>query len=1348
MILLLTQLLVVLALCSGSRVGIDPLSQHPLARRARDHFGSDSWLRQAAEAPEQRRGCSSVACSPYRRGLLAKNALARHFSHVETIHADKAGDLTCFLLVQAEGEGEGSGGGTADSSLLAGLAGQLRLVSWNVMHPLLKLHASVHEHVKDQSAFEANAAAHVSARTLRSTSAPRTTGNSYSPHSRPAISTHASALDAHEYELQVDLLPGPHTAAAEGSIAAILAHLQEVDVAAERDVSLGAATFASTSYRGEGESSSGLWGLGNKCLDEMQQAPGRHLRSDSQKLRPPVDFRAVADRGPHGFRLHSTDLHGGRRLQAAAAAAGSLSHACYVHLLLKLAHHPAVLNVALLPRKQVYNNVAKSIVQSNTVTVSASGGSSVSEWPYSNAGLSGADQVIIVGDTGLDRNHCMFRNDDGSDNVASSEVDSPTFDMSQRKVVQYVYSQKDSDESDLFGGHGTHMAGSVAGQSTDSSRSVYDGMAPAAKIAFWDMAKEARLVSPLDSSLLFTPAKPTGAKIFSGSWGSPRNMHDQGSYSIDEYVYATDNDLLAVFAAGNEGTEGYYSVGNPAMAKNVLTVGASESNWNAPHLYPIVDTFGGNAYRAASQDNVAHFSSMGPTFDHRIKPDVIAPGFSINSAKAQGTQSCDFHSMAGTSSATALASGIAAMVRQYFMDSTFYQQVKGNAATAQAFTPSGALLKGVLVHAGQTMKAYSPVFFPGDTGALELNYGYRTEVDQGTVISDEYHDSKHEDSAGDNTRVGDGRRPDFVQGYGRIYLQGVLPVPNGLNNPFTLDVWDQLELTSDTEYSWYVETPRAGTWKTLDGAADAQLRVTLTWWDPPMNPLAEKHVVHDLDLIVTKVDVVAAAFTEPSSTHPIWFGNGGTEPDALNNVEQVSMSSKENKGTSALQLGAVYRVTVRANVLTESTKQKFSLVITSPSTDTSSSTVTPPDFSAGPVPVVATGLGAAENICAADELEVHVGMSSHLGIGWQGGSQYEVACPTCSPVYSHTASMNHSEALTQILQDDTLCLKEGVYTVTLSEAVSSDSSAPDKEKYPSLGQTAVDIKDCYVHLQGMYSTTQQLNVVEGPDGVLRCNYCNSTAQANGERHFEVEVSMLGSIYGGRLSYGWENQTSYSFEDADGATLFTNTLNQGIYGVHRYCLVEGEYSFGFDSISADDDFNNLGTAAAGFVRYMYGVHEYSLQLTSCGEVAVAVINAWEASDSGAMQQTSNLRRPFTATDADAYCDQNFGDDDYVVPPTVSGAAEILKFIGIGVGSLLGMVLIIFAFKTVTTKVEISKTHIHNAQHQQAEALASVQQKMTSATRQEMRSATHTARNEFNAVAKNAEGASADSDSDSD
>ncbi|MDT8323886.1 MAG: S8 family peptidase, partial [Bacteroidota bacterium] len=102
-------------------------------------------------------------------------------------------------------------------------------------------------------------------------------------------------------------------------------------------------------------------------------------------------------------------------------------------------------------------------------------------------------------------------------------------------------------------------------------------------------------------------------------------------------VEAMRRGIVVVTAMGNEGPSAATLIA-PADADSIISVGAMD--------------FSGS---------VAGFSSRGPTSDLRIKPDVCAPGVSVVSA---GKSSDDrYESSSGTSMATPLAAGVAALVR-------------------------------------------------------------------------------------------------------------------------------------------------------------------------------------------------------------------------------------------------------------------------------------------------------------------------------------------------------------------------------------------------------------------------------------------------------------------------------------------------------------------------------------------------------------------------------------------------------------------------------------------------------------------------------------------------------------
>jgi subtilisin family serine protease len=107
-----------------------------------------------------------------------------------------------------------------------------------------------------------------------------------------------------------------------------------------------------------------------------------------------------------------------------------------------------------------------------------------------------------------------------------------------------------------------------------------------------------------------------------------------------------------------------------------------------------------------SSNDIAEFSSIGPTNDGRMKPDLTAPGKNIFSAYSDAKpysfqcrdsafgEGASIASMDGTSMATPIVAGAAALVRQYLRDGYYPSGVRGSPSVY----PSSALMRAILMN--------------------------------------------------------------------------------------------------------------------------------------------------------------------------------------------------------------------------------------------------------------------------------------------------------------------------------------------------------------------------------------------------------------------------------------------------------------------------------------------------------------------------------------------------------------------------------------------------------------------------------------------------------------------------
>ncbi|WP_456368506.1 S8 family serine peptidase [Thermococcus sp.] len=243
-----------------------------------------------------------------------------------------------------------------------------------------------------------------------------------------------------------------------------------------------------------------------------------------------------------------------------------------------------------------------------------------------NLGYDGSGITIGIIDTGIDASHPDL----------------------QGKVIGWVDFVNGKSTPYDDNGHGTHVA-SIAAGTGKASNGKYKGMAPGAKLVGIKVlsGEGSGSVSDIIKGVEWAVQNKDkyGIKVINLSLGGSQSS--DGTDSLSQAVNnAWDAGIVVCVAAGNSGPD-KYTVGSPAAASKVITVGAVDKN-----------------------DVITDFSSRGPTADNRLKPEVVAPGNWIIAARASGTKLTDvtigdyYVAAPGTSMATPHVAGISALILQ------------------------------------------------------------------------------------------------------------------------------------------------------------------------------------------------------------------------------------------------------------------------------------------------------------------------------------------------------------------------------------------------------------------------------------------------------------------------------------------------------------------------------------------------------------------------------------------------------------------------------------------------------------------------------------------------------------
>ncbi len=259
--------------------------------------------------------------------------------------------------------------------------------------------------------------------------------------------------------------------------------------------------------------------------------------------------------------------------------------------------------------------------------------------PLVGATLSGEGMYVNVNDHGEIYQHVEFQLPAGG---------------GSRIVLSEVPGYPDGNRA-----HMTHVAGTVAAWGYNSNLM---GMAPrlwlrahiqqyTADITGYGMAWPGQTLETVNP---VTGAPQMRSVMGTTSLGSTDTNENRGIYTwvsadFDQTLWDTPH-YIHFYGACNDGP-GYATIGQHwPVAKNFITIGS------------VTDVSRDAAGNYTGGGNINSFSSRGPTFDGRIKPDLTANGDGVTSTDGESGSS----TMSGTSMATPNASGSTVLLIDYF----------------------------------------------------------------------------------------------------------------------------------------------------------------------------------------------------------------------------------------------------------------------------------------------------------------------------------------------------------------------------------------------------------------------------------------------------------------------------------------------------------------------------------------------------------------------------------------------------------------------------------------------------------------------------------------------------------
>ncbi|MFQ3207272.1 MAG: serine protease AprX [Glaciecola sp.] len=236
--------------------------------------------------------------------------------------------------------------------------------------------------------------------------------------------------------------------------------------------------------------------------------------------------------------------------------------------------------------------------------------------------FTGRNIGVVINDSGIDGNHGDLKFPQHVVQNVAAQTNLRSFS----DVAPITYMENVAN-TDIGGGHGTHVAGTVGGNGAMSG-GRHAGVAPGADLIGYGSGAGLFI---LDSIGGFDYAKTNqgtyNIRVISNSFGSTSDIGNDFNPDDPTNIATkalSDAGIIVVFSAGNSGRSGEHTMtGNFKKAPWVVAVGAGTKDGN------LID-FSSRGLR----DHGGDFILDGDEFTWVDRPTIVAPGVSIVSARA------------------------------------------------------------------------------------------------------------------------------------------------------------------------------------------------------------------------------------------------------------------------------------------------------------------------------------------------------------------------------------------------------------------------------------------------------------------------------------------------------------------------------------------------------------------------------------------------------------------------------------------------------------------------------------------------------------------------------------------